>query len=555
MLASFMAGAGEISITNIIMLLAGLGVFLVGMSMMSDSMEKLANTSLRSLLNSVTNNKVKGVGVGAGMTVIIQSSSATTVMTVGFVNAGILTLTQAVPIIMGANIGTTITAQLAALQSFDITTWFMLLSCVGAFTTILGKKDKTKTLGTILAGLGLLFIGLDVMSDAMRVMRDAPFFQETLHTITNPVLLLIIGALFTALIQSSSAATGIIVSMAAAGIAIGGGGNAVLYVILGTNIGTCVTALLSSIGANANGKRAALVHLMFNVIGSLVFMIMLVLWSNFFEVTFETWFPGVPATQIAMFHTLFNVVTTLLLLPMSNLLVKVAQIIIKDRADDKEVLRCKFIDDRFLETPSIAVAQAVKEVTNAIKVAQEALNISVDAFTSKDYSKLDEVEQYRKQLKFYSSSITKYIIKLSAKEIAYSDEKTLGMIHHALTDVDRLSELAENIRRYCRTAEETNLSFSPAVMDEIKDMQSVLDEQFAAVIDVFEYKVASRLPEVEAREDKVDDCKKTLLDAHIKRLNEGECKIESSSVFINLVGNLERVGDHLAKIARGAVQK
>ena len=554
MLASFMASAGEISITNILMLLAGLGVFLVGMNMMSGSMEKLANTSLRSLLNSVTNNRIKGVGVGAGMTVIIQSSSATTVMTVGFVNAGILTLTQAVPIIMGANIGTTITAQLAALQSFDITTWLMLLSFIGAFMTILAKKDKTKTLGAILAGLGMLFIGLDIMSDAMRVMRDAPFFQETLQTITNPILLLVIGALFTALIQSSSAATGIIVSMAAAGIAIGGGGNAVLYVILGTNIGTCVTALLSSIGANANGKRASLVHLMFNVIGSIAFMIMLVLWPSFFEVTFQTWFPGAPATQIAMFHTVFNVITTLILLPLSNVLVKAAQVLIKDKADDKEVMRCKFIDDRFLETPAIAVAQSVKEVTNAIMVAQEALNLSINAFTSKDYSKLDEVELYRKQLKFYSSSITKYIIKVSNKEVAYADEKTLGMIHHALTDVDRLSELAENIRRYCRTVEETGLSFSPAVMDEIKHMQSVLDDQFAAVVDVFEYRVESRLPEIEAREDIVDDCKKSLLEAHIKRLNEGECKIESSSVFINLVGNLERVGDHLAKIARGAVQ-
>ena len=554
MLASFMASAGEISITNILMLLAGLGVFLVGMNMMSGSMEKLANTSLRSLLNSVTNNRIKGVGVGAGMTVIIQSSSATTVMTVGFVNAGILTLTQAVPIIMGANIGTTITAQLAALQSFDITTWLMLLSFIGAFMTILAKKDKTKTLGAILAGLGMLFIGLDIMSDAMRVMRDAPFFQETLQTITNPILLLVIGALFTALIQSSSAATGIIVSMAAAGIAIGGGGNAVLYVILGTNIGTCVTALLSSIGANANGKRASLVHLMFNVIGSIAFMIMLVLWPSFFEVTFQTWFPGAPATQIAMFHTVFNVITTLILLPLSNVLVKAAQVLIKDKADDKEVMRCKFIDDRFLETPAIAVAQSVKEVTNAIMVAQEALNLSINAFTSKDYSKLDEVELYRKQLKFYSSSITKYIIKVSNKKVAYADEKTLGMIHHALTDVDRLSELAENIRRYCRTVEETGLSFSPAVMDEIKHMQSVLDDQFAAVVDVFEYRVESRLPEIEAREDIVDNCKKSLLEAHIKRLNEGECKIESSSVFINLVGNLERVGDHLAKIARGAVQ-
>lgn len=555
MLASFMASSsGQIDILDIVALLAGLGVFLIGMKLMSDSMEKLANNKLRSLLNSVTNSKLKGVGVGAATTAIIQSSSATTVMTVGFVNAGILTLAQAVPIIMGANIGTTITAQLAALQSFAITDYITLLVIVGAFMALLGHKDRTKTLGIIFAGLGMLFVGLDAMSGAMAGMRESTFFKETLQMITNPILLLLIGVVFTAIIQSSSAVTGILVSMASSGILIGGGGNAVLFVILGTNIGTCVTALLSSIGANTNGKRTAIIHLMFNVLGSVVFFIMLLLWPSFYDATLAVWFPEVAATQIAMFHTFFNVLTTLLLLPFTNLLVKISQLLIKDKANDKSVLHCKFIDDRFLETPSIAVAQAIKEVSNTIKVAEDALDIAIDAFTEKNNSKLSQVEDLRKELKFYSASITKYLIKVSSREISYNDEKTLSSLHHALTDVDRLSELAENIRRYCQLTEEGNLDFSSAVVEEIGAMHGKLTQQFEAVIQTFEQRDGKLLPSIEAREDEVDEFKKNLLDSHIKRLNDGECKIESSSVFINLVGNLERVGDHLAKIARGAAE-
>ncbi len=549
MLAFFEASA-SIDVKDIFLLLAGVGVFLIGMKLMSDSMEKIANNSLRSLLNSVTNNKFKGVGVGAATTAIIQSSAATTVMAVGLVNAGVLTLVQAVPIIMGANIGTTVTAQLAALQSFNVTDYITILVVIGAFMALLGKKDKTKTLGLIFAGLGLLFVGLDLMSGSMSKMSGHPFFTDTLQSLTNPLLLILFGIVFTAIVQSSSAVTGIVVSMAASGIVIGGGGNAVLYVILGTNIGTCITALLSSIGANTNGKRTAIIHLLFNVIGSFVFTVMLLLWPSFYDVTLAVWFPKVPATQIAMFHTLFNVISTLMLLPFSGVLVKLSTLIIKDKPNDKSILQCKFIDDRFLETPSIAVAQTIKEVAYTIEVAQEALDVTINAFTSKNYTKLDEVDDLRKQLHFSSSKITKYLVKVSSSQISYSDEKTLGTLHHALTDVDRFSELAENIRGYCRVAEKMGLEFSDVVIDDIRGMHEKLTQQFQAVITVFSTRDKSLLPEIETREDEVDEYKKKLLDSHIKRLNEGECKIESSSVFINLVGNLERVGDHLVKIAR-----
>ena len=444
---AFFTSSAQVDLLDIVALCAGLGVFLMGMKLMSDSMEKFANNKLRNLLNSVTNNKLKGVGVGAAVTAIIQSSSATTVMTVGLVNAGVLTLVQSVPIIMGANIGTTITAQIAALQSFDVTTYLELLTVIGAFMALLSRRERTKTIGVILAGLGLLFVGLDIMSGAMADMKDSPFFSETIQTITNPFLLVLIGLVFTGIIQSSSAVTGILVSMAASGIVIGGGGNAVLYVILGTNIGTCVTALLSGIGANTNGKRAAVVHLLFNVIGTIVFMILLLCWPSFYDVTLAVWFEGVPATQIAMFHTFFNVVTTLLLLPFANALVKLSKIIVKDKKTDKEKV-CQFIDDRFLEMPSIAISQAEKEIASAIGVAKSALDIAVDSFVGKNNDRLAEVEQLRVNLLRSSASITKFLIKVSSEQISYSDEKTLSALHHILTNIDRLAVLAEYIRRY-----------------------------------------------------------------------------------------------------------
>ncbi len=550
---AFFTSSAQVDLLDIVALCAGLGVFLMGMKLMSDSMEKFANNKLRNLLNSVTNNKLKGVGVGAAVTAIIQSSSATTVMTVGLVNAGVLTLVQSVPIIMGANIGTTITAQIAALQSFDVTTYLELLTVIGAFMALLGRRERTKTIGVILAGLGLLFVGLDIMSGAMADMKDSPFFSETIQTITNPFLLVLIGLVFTGIIQSSSAVTGILVSMAASGIVIGGGGNAVLYVILGTNIGTCVTALLSSIGANTNGKRAAVVHLLFNVIGTIVFMILLLCWPSFYDVTLAVWFENVPATQIAMFHTFFNVVTTLLLLPFSNVLVKLSKIIVKSKKTDKEKV-CQFIDDRFLEMPSIAISQAEKEIASAIGVAKSALDIAVDAFVGKNNDRLAEVEQLRGKLLKSSAGITKFLVKVSSEQISYSDEKTLSALHHILTDIDRLAELAENIRRYSQVSQERGLEFSQSVMGEISEMHSKLGDQFAAVLTSVENWNGDLLPQIEERENQIDECKKALLDSHIKRLNDGECKIESSSVFINLVGNLERVGDHLAKIARSVAQ-
>ena len=288
---------------NIALLLAGMGAFMIGFKILSENVEKISNKGIKSLFNKSTKNKAVGVGVGAVTTALVQSSAATTVMVIGFVNAGVMTLYQACSVIIGANIGTTITAQIVALSSFDFGMYAMLLTFVGIFVNMLSKKEKVKIIGYILAGLGLLFLGLKCMSGALTtITNESDKVQNLLSSISNPLLLLFIGIVFTALAQSSAAITTIIISMVSAGIMIGNGGNSILFVILGTNIGTCVTALVSSIGANTNAKRASLIHLMFNVFGSLIFMVVLLIWKDFMNVTFAKWF-SLPGTQVAMFHT------------------------------------------------------------------------------------------------------------------------------------------------------------------------------------------------------------------------------------------------------------
>ena len=292
-------------IEAVIGLLAGLGALLIGFKLLSDNIEKLATSGLKKLFNKTSKNRWVGIGIGAAVTAIIQSSGASTIMIVGFVNAGLMSLFQATAMIMGANIGTTITAQIASLGSFDVALYATLLVFIGAFMNMLCKKEKPKTIGLALAGLGLVFLSLDLMKGSMKVFSDSPAFTNLLSSVNNPFLLLFIGIILTALLQSSSALTTILIAMVTAGLSIGDSPNSIIYVILGTNIGSCVTALLSSFGASINGKRASLIHLMFNTFGSLVFFLVLLLWPTFMENTFMAWFPGAPGTQIAMFHTFF----------------------------------------------------------------------------------------------------------------------------------------------------------------------------------------------------------------------------------------------------------
>lgn len=535
----------------IIYLLAGLGVLLVGFKLLSDNIEKLANSGLKKMFNRTSGNRFVGVGIGAAATALIQSSSATTVMVVGFVNAGIMTLFQATAMIMGANIGTTITAQIAALGSLDISLYAMLLAVIGIFMQMLCKKDKFKTIGLALAGLGIVFIALDIMGSAMKIFAgEGSIIPEVLASVNNPIILLLLGIAFTALIQSSSAMTTILISMVAAGMTIGRDGNSILYVVLGTNIGTCITALLSSIGATPNAKRASLIHLMFNLFGSLIFFVVLLLWPSFMDVTFKTWFADAPATQIAMFHTLFNVSSTLVFLPFINGFVKISQLVIRDKK--KETIT-SFIDDRFLKTPAVALSQAGKETIRLGKLSMDTLALSIDAFMNKNIDADEQIQANIKDLEELNQALLSYFVKVSSSDLSDEDEAIVSKLHSILNDFYREVEIADNMMKYTKSVINQNLKFSDNVYAQIKTLQEKLNAQYDNIVKLYNDNNRALIYVIDDLEEEIDTMRSTMIKQHIVRLENNECSPASSGVFINLVSNLERAGDHLSYIAHTLV--
>ena len=533
-------------VVAVIELLAGLGALLIGFKLLSDNIEKLANSGVKKLFNKTSKNRWVGVGIGAAVTAIIQSSGASTVMIVGFVNAGIMDLFQATAMIMGANIGTTITAQIAALDAFDVGTFAMLLAFIGTFMSMIAKKDKTKTIGLALGGLGLVFLALGYMGDAMDIFKKSQAFTDLLQNVNNPLLLLLIGIGFTALIQSSSATTTILITMVGAGLAIGNSPNAILYVVLGSNIGSCVTALLSSISASNVAKRASLIHLMFNTFGTIIYFIVLLLWKDFYTVTFGKWFPGAPQTQLAMFHTFFNVSMTLLFVPFINYFVKVATWILPDK---KQISNKSFIDERFLGTPSIALSQVHKETLRLGTLAMEALNDSIDCFVNKNYEGRSGVYEKIKIVNGINENLLGYLVKVANQDLPIDGEKLVSNLHFSINDFYREAEIADNMIKYTRHLVEDNIKFSSKVFEQIGIMRDKLNQQFAYLKDMFENNNYAILPEVDKVEDEIDKLRSSMINDHIVRLEKGECSPASSGVYINLVSNLERAGDHLAYIA------
>ena len=534
----------------IVSLLSGLGVLLVGFKLLSDNIEKLANTGLKKMFSKTQKNALIGVGIGALATAVIQSSGATTVMVVGFVNAGIMNLFQATAMIMGANIGTTITAQIAALGSFDVAAYASMLAVIGMFMFMLLKKDKVKTIGLALAGLGLVFIALELMGAAMTVFRNMPIITNFLQKCSNPLLLLIFGIVFTALVQSSSAVTTIIISMVANGMTIGNGANCILYVILGSNIGSCVTAILSSIGATPNAKRASVIHLLFNVTGSIIYFAILLFIPKFMESTFASWF-ALPSTQIAMFHTFFNVTSTLVFLPFINLFVKASQLIIRDK---KKPAVATFIDDRFLNAPSIALAQAGKETLRLGKMSIDALALSIDSFLDKNYDNYEDVKKEIGVIEELNQHLLSYLIKVASSEISDENEKVIYKLHSMINDFYREAEIADNMMKYTKSVVDNNLRFSDKVCEQIKQLKEKLIKQYDLVNELYLNKDLNLLIEIDNLEDQIDDMRSIMTEQHIERLENNECSPASSGVFINLVSNLERAGDHLSYIAHTIVE-
>ena len=550
-------------IETIIFMFASIGALLLGFELLSSNITKLCHSSLKKLFNKTQNKAIIGVGIGAIATAIMQSSGATTVMVVGFVNTGLINLAQATALIMGANIGTTITAQLAALSSFDFGAYAILTAGLGAFITMLGKKDRTKTIGNALTGFGILFLGLECMNLAIKN-PDSDGNLVVYETIKNVlqnvngtgawIILFLLGIVLTALVQSSSLITTIIIQLVGAGIYIGAGDGAscltnnVLFLILGSNIGSCVTALMSSMGAGTNAKRASVIHLLFNTFGSIIFAVLLLLWPNFMEVTFVKWFNG-ESTQIAMFHTFFNTICTLMFLPFINVFVKTSTSLVKEKAVKKDVHRLVYIDDRILTTPSVAVHQVRKELSLMYSKSVDALNISIDAFLNKDDEKRDIVDEKIEELELTNKLIIEFMVKLTNQNLAFEDECTLSSFHRTLNDILRIAEIGDNVCKYAKYMVKHELEFSSNVMVQIGFMKNKINLLYAQTEEIFMTKNLDKMHLADAIEEEIDQMRKDLIDDHFDRLNRGECKPQNSGVFVNLVNNLERAADHMIYIA------
>ena len=539
---------------SIVLLLVGLGVFLLGFKFLGDSIEKLSASKMRALFHKAAGNRFAGVGVGALATAIVQSSSVTTVMVVGFVNAGVMTLMQAGAVIMGANIGTTITGWLVWLNKFNVMMYAMLLTLIGLVMTMVTKNNKVNTAGTLIASLGLVFVGLEIMSGSMAGFAEIDAVKDALTAVKNPLLLLLIGAGITGVVQSSSAVTSVLIVMAQNGLLVGGGGNGILFVILGTNIGTCVTAVLSSFGTNTNAKRACLYHLMFNVIGSVIFLPVLWAWSGFYDDVLMKMF-GDPSTCISFFHTMFNVICTALYLPFLKYLVKLTEIVIPDRKKKRDNYKHEegFMDKRLLVTPSLAIGQLTKQTTYTAAIAMKCLNNAVEGFINKDDGKLEVIRQDITKVNELSQQITDYLIEVSAKDISLNDEKLVNVLHRDNIDVVRVADIADNIVGYTRKAIDETLSFSASVREDITGFMKLLNEQYELVVQIVENNDIVKIKQSDEIEERINSERKRLLDDHIDRMRRGECNAENNSLFVSLVGNLERVGDHLSLMAHSVV--
>lgn len=524
----------------ILLLLAGVGVFIAGMNMLSDGLERSAGGGLKKMLGKISGNRFAGVGVGAGVTAIIQSSSATSVMVIGFVNAGIMNLFQATSILMGAKIGTTITGILVSLQDLPISDFVMLLAFVGVMMTFI-KNEKVKQIGVILCGFGLIFVGLDLMGSSLKNSADINnFFKDLFKSIDLPLLLVLFGMLFTAIIQSSSAATGIFITMVAEGAL---QLDCAIFLVLGANIGTCITAVIASMGAGVDAKRAAFILLTFNIIGAVLFTS--VLWPLRAQaVSLLQMLPGGAHMQLAWFHVIFNVTTVVILLPFIKELVRFACFVVKDKPVEESGRTLHFVDERFLKTPPIAVMQVKKEIEYMAMLAGQNLADSFKAMeaVASDYSAA--ITEKEADIDFINHSLTKYLIKLSPL-VSGKDERKIGAYFHVLNDLERIGDHADNFCEIGIQMQEKGLEFSDTAKEEIKQMQACVLRMFEIASEAFEGLEKDHLGELTQLENQVDGFKKELSAAHYARLAEGRCKVEHSPYFTSIIAGLERVADHL----------
>ena len=534
---------------SLIWLLAGVGVFIVGMNFMSEALEKSAGEGMKRMLGRISNNRFSGVGIGAGVTAIIQSSSATSVMVIGLVNAGVMTLMQATPIIMGANIGTTITGVLVALKN----DYFNMLMYLFAFAGVMMgffKNEKIKIAGLLCSGLGLIFVGLNVMSskEAFGNPLVETMFQNIFSVIDFPLLLILVGVVFTALIQSSSAATGVVITMVGTGVL---ELDLALFIVLGANIGTCVTALLASMGANANAKRVALIHFTFNVIGTVIFTAIVWIFREPMINLLVSMFPGNDSMSLQMrvsvFHVIFNVTTTCVLLPFVSQLVKYSCRMIKDKKAEAETIALKHVDDRLLAMPPVALMQVKKEMDYMFSLVEENIALSFSAMQTADLTKTSTIVANEAVIDFTNGALTKFLIKLSA-EVEQSDEQVIGSYFHVLNDLERVGDHAENFCDIATAMAAKKITFSDVALADIKGMCDKVTQMLTIAKDAFDNLNLTDLSELAALEEEVDGMKKALTAGHFARLAEGNCSMDVSPYYSSTIAGLERVADHLVNV-------
>ena len=557
-----------IIINNFLLLLGGIAALMLGIHMMGHNLERAAGKHMRRLMAKATKNRFIGVGTGAAVTALVTSSGATTVMIVGFVNVGLMTLTQAVSVIMGANIGTTITAFITAISTtgsgIQTASVFACLALVGVLMNMFGKRDIIKYIGMIFAGLGLIFIGMHTMSGSMSSLLDenanpkiAGVVKDVFRAIGGaggnltwqiPVLFLL-GAALTGLVQSSAAVTAIVMSLATAGVV---DMQFAMFVILGTNLGTCAVALLSSLGTSVNARRTAFVHFSFNLIGGIIFIIPLsfsavsVGLANFLE----SFIPN-SAIQIAVFHMFFNIVTTALLLPFQKWLVKLAEFVVRDKkgAQSGSGEEDETLDIRLLKTPAIAIGQARKQIIKMGKLAFANYKLALDMLLSGDISQIDIFNEHEKHINEYNRYISSYLVKLSLEELSQTDEKKLSSFYHVTSDMERIGDYAENIVEYAQTVIKDKLVFSEHAEAEIREMDLHLTELYKYVETTFSEITLVHMKKVLAEEQATDDMCTQMQKSHLRRLNENRCTPEAGAVFLQLALNMERIGDHMTNIA------
>ncbi len=531
--------------------IGGLALFIYGMNIMAQGLQNAAGSKMKAILGALTQNKLRGIALGALVTAIVQSSSATTVMIVGFVNAGLMDLTQAMSVIMGANIGTTVTGWLVSssewAKMFSPATIAPLAVMVGVILSMTGKNNRKKEIASIIIGFGILFIGMGTMSASVAPLQESESFRSLFVTLgTNPLLGIFAGAFVTAIIQSSSASQGILLSLAASGLV---PFNAAVYIIMGQNIGTCITALLSGIGASKTAKCVGYMHLMFNIVGTFIFSVLAILYFTVINPAMGS--DIISQTEISAIHTAFNIGTTILMIPLFGTIIKLAKKINGveevEYVDESQLIH---LDERILETPSLAVEGAKQESIRLGHIAADNLRCAVDALIQGDHEKIAEVKQREKVVDKVCDGISEYLIKLCFLQIGERENQMTTSLLNTISDMERVGDHAENIAELAEEMERAEIHFSPKAKEELERMTKTVIASYQNAISALESGDINFALKTAVLEEKVDDMEKELRVSHINRLSSAECNVNAGIHFLEMLGNLERISDHAMNIAQ-----